>query len=148
MSATDDDAIAVALSGLSCMTPARLRLLLRRHAPQDALAIVRGEQDDPAFTEHLRTWGRRVERSTDWFARWRSELTGNTVDERYDTFLRSGMGMVRHGHAGYPECLLDDHDAPSVLYYRGDLGALDTRRAGIVGTRSATAGGLRIARSK
>ena len=145
MSGTDDDAIAVALSGLSCMTPARLRLLLRRHAPQDALAVVRGEQDDPAFTEHLRTWGRRVERSTDWFARWRGELIGNTIDERYDTFLRSGMGMVRHGHAGYPECLLDDPDAPSVLYYRGDLGALDTRRAGIVGTRSATAGGLRIA---
>ena len=145
MSETEDDAIAVALSGLSCMTPARLRLLLRRHPPVTALAIARGEFDDPVFTEHLRTWGRRAERSTDWFARWRGELTVNAVEQRYDAFVHSGMGMVRHGHSGYPACLLDDPDAPSVLYFRGDLDVLDARRAGIVGTRSATAGGLRLA---
>ena len=138
-------ATAIALTGLQGMTPARLRLLLRRNEPGTALAVVRGEHSDPVLTEHLRTRGRRDERPTDWFARWRAELERCGVAERYDAFLASGMGVVCWGGPGYPECLLDDPDAPSVLFHRGDLSILDARRVGIVGTRSATAGGLRLA---
>ena len=145
MSGDADDAIAIALTSLSCMTPARLRLLLRRHDPEAALSIVVGDTPDPVFEEHLRTWGRRSDRSIDWFARWRGELERCGVEQRYGAFLASGVSAVRFGECAYPECLVDDPDAPSVLFFRGELSVLDARRVGIVGTRSATAGGLRLA---
>jgi DNA processing protein len=45
------------------------------------------------------------------------------------------------GTAGYPALLAHDFQAPAVLFHRGDLGVLDHRRVGIVGTRNATASG-------
>lgn len=145
MSTPASDAIAIALTSLTCMTPARLRLLLRRHTPDTALSIVQGDTSDPVFSEHLRTWGRRSERAIDWFARWRSELAQCGVEQRYGAFVESGISAVCFGEPAYPECLVDDPDAPSVLFFRGELSVLDARRVGVVGTRSATAGGLRLA---
>jgi DNA processing protein len=49
------------------------------------------------------------------------------------------------GAHDYPALLLDDVARPSVLFYRGDLGVLQQRRVGIVGTRSATAAGRYMA---
>jgi DNA processing protein len=139
------EAAAVALTGLSTMTPARLRLLLRRHEPSTALAVACGEAVDPVFTEFLAVHGRGDSRPGDWFARWQDELRRDSVGARYERFLRSGIGVVLHGAPGYPPCLLDDPEAPMVLYYRGSLDVLDGRRLAIVGTRSATATGLRLA---
>lgn len=139
------EAFAVALTGLSTMTPARLRLLLRRHEPEAALAAALGHLPDPVFAEHLATKGRTPGRSIDWCDRWREELRATPVAQHYDTFMQSGMGVVLHGAPGYPACLLDDPEAPMVLYYRGSLDAVDGRRLAIVGTRSATATGLRLA---
>ena len=121
------------------MTPARLRLLLRRNEPGTALAVVRGEHSDPVLTEHLRTRGRRDERPTDWFARWRAELERCGVAERYDAFLASGMGVVCWGEPGYPECLLDDPDAwcdkdLSVQALADRLGRLGRSRVRAVGS--------------
>lgn len=139
------EAYAIALTGLSTMTPARLRLLLRRHTPQVALDVALGIRPDPAFSDHLATKGRTPGRNINWHARWEDELRRESIVQRYERFLDSGMSVVLHGDDRYPACLADDPDAPMVLYVRGSLESLDRRRLAIVGTRSATATGLRLA---
>ena len=51
-----------------------------------------------------------------------------------------GLGIDAHvaSDAAYPAALRGDPEPPAVLFSRGDLGALDGRRVGIVGTRNAT----------
>jgi len=58
--------------------------------------------------------------------------------------LRIGVSVL--GRPGYPWALALDRAAPAVLFHRGDLGVLDRRRAGIVGTRNATLNGRTTAR--
>lgn len=140
-----DVASVVALSGLDGMTPLRLRMLVRRHDPQTAVAVARGEAADSVFVDHLvRSQLRRPHR-TDWQRCWREALDRVTVGARYERFMAAGVGAVLYGDAAYPECLVEDPEAPSILFYRGDLDVLDGRRVGIVGTRNATATGRRLA---
>jgi DNA processing protein len=46
-----------------------------------------------------------------------------------------------HGATGYPALLVDDPLPPPIIFALGDLELLEGRRAGIVGTRNATAAG-------
>jgi len=48
------------------------------------------------------------------------------------------MDLNVFGSANYPSQLIDDQNAPPLLYSRGDLDLLHCRRVGIVGTRNAT----------
>lgn len=48
------------------------------------------------------------------------------------------MDLSVFGCANYPCQLMDDQNAPPLLYSRGDLDLLHRRRVGIVGTRNAT----------
>ena len=57
-----------------------------------------------------------------------------------------GVDVSWIGGPSYPVQLLDDHEAPAILFSRGDASALETRRVGVVGTRNATASGLATAR--
>ena len=50
----------------------------------------------------------------------------------------STMDLHLIGRGEYPQQLSDDQNAPPLLYSRGDLGLLNRRRVGIVGTRNAT----------
>jgi len=144
-------ASAIALSGLEGMTPRRLRVLLRRHPPVEAVAVVRGDLPDEVFTDLLRSSAGRARRpghgdpATEWIRRWSDALDGEPVTAWWERFVASGIGVTLHGDADYPVPLLDDPQAPAVLYHRGDLGALDGRRVAVVGTRSATAAGKRTA---
>ncbi len=49
--------------------------------------------------------------------------------------------VVWTGGPGYPSLLDDDPHRPAVLFVRGSLGVLESRRVGLVGTRAATAAG-------
>lgn len=49
--------------------------------------------------------------------------------------------VVWTGGPGYPHLLADDPHRPAVLFVRGSLDALASRRAGLIGTRAATAAG-------
>lgn len=55
------------------------------------------------------------------------------------------MSVTYVGAHDYPQTLMQDPTRSPVLFYRGKLAALNQRRVGIVGTRSATAAGRYLA---
>lgn len=79
-------------------------------------------------------------------ARYRAKAVPATVEAVSSACARAGVDVVVIGSPGYPPALAADHEAPAVLFVRGDLGVLDGRpRVAVVGTRSATPYGLRLA---
>jgi DNA processing protein len=73
----------------------------------------------------------------------RLSVQARAVDEGVMARLiaESAIGVTTVGSAEYPQCLADDPERPGVLFYRGELSALNAERVGIVGTRNATAAG-------
>ncbi len=58
-----------------------------------------------------------------------------------------GISLVTFADSGYPQKLKNIYDSPMVLYYRGKLPAWESQPViGIVGTRKASATGMRSAR--
>jgi len=57
----------------------------------------------------------------------------------------AGVAVHRLGDRSYPPVLAADHEAPPVLFSRGDLGILGRPRVAVVGTRSATHYGEEVA---
>ena len=134
---TDHDrAAAVALASLPAITPHRLRRLLTRHAPAVAVQIVRGEHHDPVLVDLVQIG---VEHG------WAALLEPACVDHAHTTMRAASIDAVVLGEPHYPSSLADDPESPAVLFFRGSLDVLQSRRAGVVGTRSATAGALRVA---
>jgi DNA processing protein len=61
-------------------------------------------------------------------------------------YRRAGVRLLLRGEAGYPSALVGDPTAPVVLFCAGEPGVLDSfATVAIVGTRSATAYGRRVA---
>ncbi|MDP9388770.1 MAG: DNA-processing protein DprA, partial [Actinomycetota bacterium] len=58
----------------------------------------------------------------------------------------AGVAVCLHGAPGYPAPLAGDHQAPPVLFLRGDVAAVDGPRVAVVGTRGATGYGRDVAR--
>ncbi len=58
----------------------------------------------------------------------------------------AGAMMLRWGEAGYPKGLMDLVDAPPILWAQGNLGLLARPMVALVGARSASSLGLRMAR--
>jgi len=78
--------------------------------------------------------------------RYRAKAVPATVEAVSSACARTGVDVTVMGSPGYPPALAADHEAPAVLFVRGDLGVLDDRpRVAVVGTRSATPYGLRLA---
>ncbi len=64
-----------------------------------------------------------------------------------DDCMQKGIQVLTYADAAYPERLRQLEDAPLVLYWTGRLPAFDSLPViGVVGTRNATAYGLKIAR--
>lgn len=57
-----------------------------------------------------------------------------------------GAVMMRWGETYYPKGLMDLADAPPILWVQGDLGLLERPMVAVVGARSASSLGLRMAR--
>jgi DNA processing protein len=138
VSALPEEAYAAALAGLDAMNPARLLSLLKRYEPWEAWAVAMGEHPDPAADGWFR---RNGELRAAWAASGRSRPPSSV----WERCVRTSTQVLVLGRPGYPELLAGDHEAPAVLFARGDLGALSGRRAGMVGTRNATEGGQRLA---
>ena len=58
----------------------------------------------------------------------------------------AGAVLLRWGQAGYPQAMMDVVDAPPVLWAQGDVGLLARPMVALVGARSASSLGLRMAR--
>jgi DNA processing protein len=77
----------------------------------------------------------------------RREAAWRESDEILASLQRLGGEALLAGHAGYPARLLELSDAPSVLYAQGTLASAYPPAVAIVGTRAASAYGLRVARA-
>lgn len=132
------EAYAAALVGLSGMAPRRSDSLLRRYPPEQAWHVAMGRHPDDV----VRSWWRRTPGLQEAFARSGAQRPPAQVWERCHEL---GVRVLTPSSAGYPTVLAGDHEAPAVLFARGDPGALDGRRVGVVGTRNATEGGRRLA---
>ncbi|HEX9682142.1 MAG TPA: DNA-processing protein DprA [Acidimicrobiales bacterium] len=128
---TDDLAAAATLAALAGMGPSTLRAMLPDDA--DATEVVRSLRGAPA--ERVAGWRRRIE--------------SQDPDAELRRVRAAGIEIACPGDAGYPRRLADDHEAPAVLYVRGDTGripAIEHPTAAIIGTRRCTRAGRSTAR--
>jgi DNA processing protein len=98
------------------ITPLRLSTLLRQHGPRGALLVAQPAMGDA-----------EVE------AKWRAHTD-------------AGITIHLRDQPGYSARLAADHQAPEVLFSRGDLSALNGPLVTIVGTRRCTQTGRDLAR--
>lgn len=133
------EAHAASLASLDRLTPSRLASLLRAGPWSEVWRMVAGEI--AASPEVARLAGSRPGLADAWRASARSRCP-ETV---WESCQVTGTEVVVMGSERYPALLSFDPLPAPVLFVRGDLGALDGRRAGIVGTRNPTEGGRRLA---
>ena len=141
------EAYAAALSGLPGMGPAALVRILADHEPQDAWqAVLAGRIERPARAGRagpgqMSITGLRPPPSRSWSA------AARRVDPPgwWAPIAGSGVGVTWRGQPDYPAALVADPEPPGVLFWRGDLSALDRPAVAVVGTRNATPDGLAVA---
>ena len=126
-----DEAYAAALAGLPAAGHRRLGRLLERWPAPEAWDRARTGRvgEEPALA-HL----------------WRAAAASTDVHRVWADLLAAGVGVAVCGGAGFPALLAHDPEPPAVLFWRGDLGALEGRRVAIVGTRRCTRYGRDLAR--
>ena len=131
----DELAAGVAMAGLAGMTPAMLRVLVMSHPLADTWERIMAGRPVPGFANGV-----------DRMKRWAMQLTRLDPHAVLERHRSAGVGVHLIGHAGYPEILAGDPQAPAVLFTRGDRLLLEGRRVAIVGTRSCTRYGIGVAR--
>jgi DNA processing protein len=128
-----------ALAGFDLMTVARLRVLLAHHDPVEAYAVAAGHTRPAAPVARLFTPPVR--------SAWRASAVRRPPGEWAERCATAGIRVVTMRDDEFPVPLRHDPQPPAVLFVRGDLAALQARRAGIVGTRNATGVGRETAGS-
>lgn len=128
-------AYAAALASVPGVGPRLLRSLLECDRPEAVWRwLCEGRAIHPGFARpEIGHRGVRYARSVDVGAAW-------------EAYLRAGVRVQVRGEPGYPCSLMEDAQAPAVLFSLGDVSVVDTfPRVAIVGTRSATRYGLGVA---
>ncbi|MFT7503699.1 MAG: DNA processing protein [Gammaproteobacteria bacterium] len=127
-----DDGHLAALAGLQLMNPNRLRHVLHDRSATEAFDMATGVV---APSPVLAT----IFRMNDGLATlWRRQRVGQPPESWAATCANAGVQVVGESDPNYPAQLRGDPGAPAVLFVRGDLSVLDSRRVGIIGTRNAT----------
>jgi DNA processing protein len=138
-----EGAHAAALTTLPQVGPSRLRALLDAVGGDAETAwrrVVEGRLSDEVLTR-LRTSDPRA-----LAGRWQVAAGRTDPADVWAACRAAGIGVVLQGSSAYPPALAADPEPPAVLFVRGDLAALDHRRAAIVGTRRCTSSGALVAR--
>ncbi len=133
-----DQIAAAALCALPKIGPKRLMTLLKHHDPQTAWAVVQGRAKPNEVVESML----RVENLATLL---RHRATQDFQDQIERRCINAAIKITIFGDENYPRALIADLAPPAVLFYFGDLTALNNRRVGMVGTRSATASGRYLA---
>ncbi|MCU4183760.1 DNA-protecting protein DprA [Acidiferrimicrobium sp. IK] len=121
-------AYAGALAALPGMGPATLCALLERGAPADIWdSVRRGEIVRPPARGSSGGAGPRLS--------WAAAAAGAPLERWWDAWQRRGIGVTWPADPRYPRRLLSDPEPPGVLFWRGDLGRLESRCVAVVGTR-------------
>ena len=128
------EAYAAALASFPHMSIHRLGALLRHHSPGEAYAVAVGDHRPSGLIE-------RVLLDAEVHAAWQRAGRASLPDKVWERCNRVDVRVLVHGATDYPALLVDDPLPPPVVFAQGDLGLLDGRRVGIVGTRNATAAG-------
>jgi len=133
-------AYAAALAALPGIGPVTLVGLLTRHDPQTAWArVLAGAERRPGPRTGAAAGAGRT--PTPWaVAAGRADVAG-----RWAALVEAKIGVTWIGHAQYPAVLAVDPDPPGVVFWRGDLDALDRLCVAIVGTRRCTHYGREVA---
>ncbi len=127
------EAYVAALASLPGIGPVGLRRLLGPGDPPAAWAeVVAGRTVRPLRPGTSGVPWDLAARSLDVAAAWHRSV-------------RAGIRVTWAGRPDWPAALDDDPSPPGALFWRGELGALDTTCVAIVGTRRATADGRRTA---
>ena len=134
------EAWVVALSGLPGIGPARLRGLLELDEPEAVFGRVR----DGVLPTADRSGG-SLRSSAVLRDQWRAAALTIDVAGCWKAHVDAGIGVMTHSSSSFPSELLDDDDAPVVLFWLGDIDRLAGTRVGIVGTRRATRYGIDVA---
>jgi DNA processing protein len=129
--------VLAVLAGLPGMGPRRLRLLLAHLEPADILKALADPDGLPPDLAAF--YSPEIRRS------WAIGVGSSRLDQVTDTCSRLGIRAAAFGSQHYPRVLLADPVPPAVVFWRGDLGHLQMRRVGIVGTRNPTRSGVATA---
>lgn len=122
-----DDICATALADLPYMRPDRLARVLADAEPSDV-------------------WERLLADDDELKATWRATAASVDLARVAESLASCGATVLRLGQPGYPAALADDHEAPAVLFARGDLRLIDDRaRVAVIGTRRCTQYGREVA---
>ena len=135
---SDDHLMAASLTALPKIGPKRLSTLLKYHDPQTAWSVVQGRAKPHDVVAALM-------QESGLGAMWRANATRDLQEQILARCKKAGIHVVLYGESSYPSCLKNDLAPPAVLFYLGDLCALNARRVGMIGTRSATASGRYLA---
>lgn len=133
------EAFAAALASLDRLTPGRLASLLRAGPWREVWQMVAGAVPPSP------TVARVIAQRPGLAGAWQASAASRPPTSVWEACLATDTQVVVVGAEQYPSLLSFDPLPAPVLFVRGDLAALDGRRAGIVGTRNATEGGRRMA---
>jgi DNA processing protein len=152
----DERSAATALASLPLMTPARLRVLLHHERPSTVVHwLATGkwrEKASPVIRALLES--RRDAARSSLRVPTASSADGLALGRLWQDHLCSqggigeeGLGIEVHqlGQKGYPAELAVDPSAPALIFARGAMSSLCSRRVGIIGSRHATAYGRSFA---
>lgn len=131
-------AYVTAMAELEGVGPARLRHLVGLGEPSRTWhEIVRGT---------IAPVGSSIKITVELIRQWQHQATHKSPEESIARIRRAGIGVVTQTCSNFPPVFANDPEPPAILFYRGDLDALGSRRVGIIGTRRATAYGQRVAK--
>jgi len=128
---------ALALAETRGLGPATVRLLVDRHG--SALSALEQAADSPDVADKVRLRLAQADRCESYSKR--AERLASQAQRQ----LPSGARMLSYRGPGYPDRLRRLHDPPVALWAYGPLPVAAARAVAIVGTRSATEAGRRLA---
>lgn len=123
------------LSTLSGIGPAKLQTLFYEHWSLERL-LNEAKRPKMIKSDHLNAMEQFINQQGDAYGAWQA------IEQQCH---QSVFHVLTPDHADYPPLLKNAHDHPVLLYVRGDLTALHLPCIAIVGSRNASAGGLRHA---